>query len=373
MAENNESFFVKIGVLWDKTGAKMATVGMLDIKKSAEGIYDSFKRIVDVNSDLYRTSQLLNVGTDDLQKWQRVFKLVGGSAEDARSTISNLNFVFDKLRLGMDGEKASIGARLGLTPEDFTNVETMLKGLNRSFNEVFKGDRGTFTPLAQQLGLNNTALLLVTQSTKEYENSLKRANSVPLIGNADLRRLDNVRKSMVMINEQFSIFGSKLVAGNSKEIEKFFSSLEKVISNPENIKAMNDLFKAVSAGFSKLATDENIKFVIGALAKISELVLKGAGETIKGVRMTAEAFSSDDVSSAFGADVLSNKALQIGSDVLSNPVINPVGFLKDTYNNTITNYFNISNPNPKEVAQQVIDKQQQQQRDVNKSNNARNY
>lgn len=367
MAENNESFFVKIGVLFDKSGAKTATIAMLDIKRTADNIYDSFKRIVDINSDLYRTANFLNVGTDELQKFQRVFKLMGGSAEDARSSIANLNFVYDKLRLGLDSEKATIGARLGLTPSDYLTFDTMLKGLNRSFNEVFQGDRGTFTPLAQQLGLNETAINLVTQSVNEYERTLKRASSVPLISRADLKRIDSIRQSMVMLNEQFSIFGTKLVANNSKEIENIFKGLEKIVSDPENIKAMNELFSAIADGFRALATDENIKFVIGALGKISELMLKGAGEAVKGVRMTTEAITSKDTASAFGLDTNLGQALTYGYNV-AKPIINPVSTIKDTYN-TITNYFTISSNDPQKVADAVIAKQNQYQQDINNASN----
>lgn len=276
MADNKtaaESWFIKIGVLYDKSGFKSAVGGLLDVRRAASNLYESFRKVVDVNSDLYNTARYLNMSTGDLQIWERAFRLIGGSADEARSAISNLNFVYDKLRLGMDSEKASIGARLQLTPDDFLTFETMMEALNRSFNTYFKGDYGAFKVLADQLGLSETAMLLVTQSTEEFNRTLKRATDTPLIPERHLKAARELDSMMTNLSIKWETFKASLLSAAFPSLERLFGHFERLISDPETTDTIVRLFENLEHGIDNLTSDNNLSTLVKNLSELANAVV----------------------------------------------------------------------------------------------------
>lgn len=268
-----ESWWIKVGVLYDKSGFKGVIGGMLDIKRAAAGLYDAFRKVVDVNSDLYNTARYLNVSTNDLQIWERAFRLIGGSAEDARSAISSLNFVYDKLRLGLDQGAAETGARLGLTPEDYTSFDRMLKALNTAYNTMYQGDYGGFKVLAEQLGLSESAMLLVTQSTRDFESTLNRAQRIPLIPEHQLKAARELNTLFTEMSTKWDVFKAKLLSTSMPALAKVFERIGEVLSNPEVLNGIEHMFTQLESGFNKLASDDNITKLIDALGTIAEATL----------------------------------------------------------------------------------------------------
>lgn len=268
-----ESWWIKVGVLYDKSGFKGVVGGMLDIKRAAAGLYDAFRKVVDVNSDLYNTARYLNVSTNDLQIWERAFRLIGGSAEDARDAISSLNFVYDKLRLGLDQGAAETGARLGLTPEDYTSFDRMLKALNTAYNTMYQGDYGGFKVLVEQLGLSESAMLLVTQSTRDFESTLNRAQRIPLIPEHQLKAARELSMLFTEMSTKWDVFKAKLLSTSMPALTKVFERIGEALSNPEVLNGIERMFTQLESGFNKLASDDNITKLIDALGTIAEATL----------------------------------------------------------------------------------------------------
>lgn len=268
-----ESWWIKVGVLYDKSGFKGVVGGMLDIKRAAAGLYDAFRKVVDVNSDLYNTARYLNVSTNDLQIWERAFRLIGGSAEDARGAISSLNFVYDKLRLGLDQGAAETGARLGLTPEDYTSFDRMLKALNTAYNTMYQGDYGGFKVLAEQLGLSESAMLLVTQSTRDFESTLNRAQRIPLIPEHQLKAARELNMLFTEMSTKWDVFKAKLLSTSMPALAKVFERIGEALSNPEVMNGIERMFKQLESGFNELASNDNITKLIDSLGTIAEATL----------------------------------------------------------------------------------------------------
>lgn len=268
-----ESWWIKVGVLYDKSGFKGVVGGMLDIKRAAAGLYDAFRKVVDVNSDLYNTARYLNVSTNDLQIWERAFRLIGGSAEDARGAISSLNFVYDKLRLGLDQGAAETGARLGLTPEDYTSFDRMLKALNTAYNTMYQGDYGGFKVLAEQLGLSESAMLLVTQSTRDFESTLNRAQRIPLIPEPQLKAARELNMLFTEMSTKWDVFKAKLLSTSMPALAKVFERIGEALSNPEVMNGIEHMFKQLESGFNELASNDNITKLIDSLGTIAEATL----------------------------------------------------------------------------------------------------
>ena len=263
-----ESWWIKVGILYDKAGFKGVVGGMLDIKKAASGLYESFRKVVDVNSDLYNTARYLNVSTNDLQLWERAFRLIGGSAEDARGAISSLNFVYDKLRLGLDQGAAETGARLGLTPEDYTSFDRMLKALNTAYNTMYQGDYSGFKVLAEQLGLSESAILMVTQSTRQFEDTLSRASRIPFITKEQLRASRELNQMFTEMSIKFDVFKSKLLSTAAPGIEKLFKRLNKLMDDPETIKKIDALFTQIENSINRMASNENLDDLVELLTTL---------------------------------------------------------------------------------------------------------
>lgn len=291
-----ESWWIKIGAMYDGSGFKAAAGGMLDVTRSANKLLSTFRKIIDTNSDLYLSARYLNMPSDALQGWERAFRLMGGTAEEASSAIGNLNFVYDKLRLGMDTGAAEIAARLHLTQDDLLSFDNIMVGLNRSYNEMFKGDYGGFKVLAEQLGLSRTAIQLVTQSTGEFNSIRREATSIPMISDEQLRSARELDKMLTKLSIAWDTFKSKLISATFPGLEKLLDNVQNVLLDPKVISAAEELFSVIENGFKSLAADEETTKLINNLAKLTGGAVTVARWTSKGVNYT-----TDKVEGAGGA------------------------------------------------------------------------
>lgn len=262
MAEGGESWFVKLGVLFDGTGFKKFGIAAFDVKKTVSGLADSFKKITATNADLFNSARYLSMSTDRLQVWERAFGLIGGSAEDARSAINSLNFAFDKLRLGQGGEMATLAARLKLRPEDLTSFETMIEALNRSYNTFYKDNYGQFKVLAEQMGLSKSAILLVTQSVEDYQRTIRRAGSIPLINERQLKAFHSLQSRFFLFTKRFELFKAQAAGTFAPSFDRILGRLEGLMKDPEFNKALNNAFNAFEKMFNEMARTENIEAFI---------------------------------------------------------------------------------------------------------------
>ena len=333
----SESWWIKVGVMYDKSGFKSAIGGMLDLKNAAAQLADAFKKVVDTNSDLYNTARYLNVSTGQLQVWERAFRLIGGSADEARGAISNLNFVYDQLRLGMSGEKAEIGARLHLDQSDFLTFETMMEALNRSFNTFFQGDYGAFKTLAEQLGLSEHAMLLVTQSTEDFHRTIRRAESIPLIPEHQLKAARELQEQFVKLSISWDNFKAKLISTSFPALSKLFKDLERVLDDPQIQENLNKLFETLEDGFNQLANDEGITKLIDNLATLTSAAVKVMGWGAKGIGWTLDAAkdAGEFVGNAQGLyerEGAGGIARMLGLDIAADAITKP--FKSNSTNNT---------------------------------------
>lgn len=272
----SESWWIKLGIMYDKSGFKAAILGMADLKSIAGKLADEFKRVVDVNSDLYRTAHNLNMSTRDLQLWERVFKTVHGTVEEARGDIENLNYAYDELRLGLGGKKAEIAARLHLAPGDLVDFETAMKALNRSFNQEFGGSRDLFIPLLKQLGLSKSAIYLITQSSRDFENRIKEVSRIPLIPEHQIKAAERLQEQFEKLKINFDNFKSGVISASFPALSNFMKDLERVMLNPEVQRGIKEFFTTIEEELNRLATDDNIKTLVSDLAAITKLVGYGA-------------------------------------------------------------------------------------------------
>lgn len=355
----SESWWIKLGVMYDKSGFKAAIGGMLDLRRVASNLADTFKRVVDVNSDLYNSARYLNVTTGQLQIWERAFRLIGGSADEARGAISNLNFVYDQLRLGMGGEKAEIGARLHLNQDDFLTFETMMEALNRSFNTFFQGDYGAFKTLAEQLGLSEHAMLLVTQSTEDFQRTIKRAESIPLIPEHQLKAARELQEQFVKLSISWDNFKTRVVSSSFPAVNKLFKDLERVMADPQLQEGLIKFFETLEQGFNELANDqnitkliENLSIVANAAVKVLGWGAKGLGATIKGAKGAGGAVG--DVVGTFETKGVGGVANMFGLDIVADKLSGV--FNRDSGNKSVTQYITINGAQaPKTVADAVVD------------------
>lgn len=355
----SESWWIKLGVMYDKSGFKAAIGGMLDLKRMATNLADAFRRVVDANSDLYNTARYLNVTTGQLQTWERAFRLIGGSADEARGAIANLNFVYDQLRLGMGGEKAEIGARLHLNQDDFLTFETMMEALNRSFNTFFQGDYGAFKTLAEQLGLSEHALLLVTQSTEDFQRTIRRANSIPLIPEHQLKAARELQEQFVKLSISWDNFKSRIVSASFPALSKIFKDLERIMDDPQMQEGLVRFFETLEKGFNDLADDESITKLIDNLATLSTAAIKvlnwgakGIGATVKGAKNAGSAIGN--VVGTYETNGLGGVANMFGLDIVADKMAGAFSQMSGASNTTM--YVTINGAkNPQDVKRAVVE------------------
>lgn len=370
MAENSESWFVKLGVLFDGTGFKKFGIAAFDVKKTITNLYDTFKKVSAMGGDLSRTSRYLDISSDRLQVWERAFGLMGGSAEDARSAINSLNFAFDKLRLGEGGGLAQVAARLRLRPEDLTSFETMIEALNRSYNTYFKDNYGQFKVLAEQMGLSKSAILMVTQSAQEYQRTMQRASSIPLLKPHHLKAFESLEKRFFLFSKRFDIFKAQMASSFAPAFDRILGKLEELFNNPELNSGMQNMMDSFEKLFNELANTENLEAfgkVVTAVAEALVFLTKAAAKVPKAMEWIGDKLGTFhgwvEKKLGGGTEFVPNENM-IDKSVVNNakslpqPQVDMGKFASSTNNNNVvinqTN--NITGDNSEDIADEVANK-----------------
>lgn len=364
----DESWWIKIGAMYDGSGFKAAIGGIYDLRRAATNLYEAFRKVIDANSDLYLSAKYLNVPTDTLQTWERAFRLMGGSADEARDAISSLNFVYDKLRLGMDQGAAETAARLFLRPEELTSFENIMKGLNRSYNEIFQGDYGAFKTLAEQLGLSQSAILMVTQNTQDFNRLLKEANRIPLIPEHQLRAARELNKQFTQLKITWESFKASLISTALPGLNTVFQRLGEILQNPELMDRLQEVFKSLEEGFNRLATDENITTFLNLVDKSADVLIKLLDWGASGTKWVADRWEKNE---AIDAQIKAQTGLT-HEQRLSGALMGSFGGYALAYDNNAAGTVNVTQnitidgaKDPAAVGKEVVEQGRQGYEDAN--------
>lgn len=263
------SWFVKLGVIFSDTGYKLFDKSTKTTKNTVKGLYDTLRTVSKENANLYNTAKYLNISSERLQIWQRAFGLLGYSAADANEAISSLNFAFDKLRLGEGGNIAAIAGRLKLRPEDLKSFETMMTALNKTFNLNFKDQFGIFKTLAQQLGLSESAIIAITQDSKEFLHTMHQAQSVPIISKEGIKNFREIEKRYFLFSEKYRIWKKKLGESLSPVALNILKRLEKLMDNKELTTKLEKILKDFGGLIEKFLSPETID----GIARLVEMLM----------------------------------------------------------------------------------------------------
>ena len=257
----SESWWIKLGVMYDKSGFKAAIGGMLDLKRVVGSLADTYKEVINSGASLYNNAKYLGVSTSQLQIWERTFRRIGGSAQEAQENINNLNFIASKLRLGEGGEKATIAARLGLEPSDLLDYETAMKALNRSFNQnaaFGTANYKVFRELAQQLGLSQYAIKLVTMSMDEYDKTIKDTQAIGLIPEHQLKAAEKLREQFEIMKITWENFKNSVVSATFPALNELMQHIGSVLKDPQVQKSIASLLKLFEAKLDELVSNGNV-------------------------------------------------------------------------------------------------------------------
>lgn len=372
MSQQGESWFVKLGVLFDGSGFRKFGLGALDVKRTAAGLYDSFKRVSSMGSDLYNTAKYLNISSDRLQVWQNVFGVIGGSAEEAQQAIDSLNFAFDKLRLGEGGPLATVAARLRLKPEDLTSFETIIEALNRSYNTYFKNDYGQFRELAQQMGLSKHAILLVTQSVEQYQRTIRRASGVPLINQRHLKAFRDLESRFFLFSKRWELFKAKMATTIAPSLDRVMDRVEKLLADPQFNKQLENLFNSFESLFNELTSGEALEALTSLMRvmlvlteKLIELVSMIPGivkDSQRNIRASAVEYISKNSNNPLAGTGVFNPSLILPTPDFLNNMMRPQAAINRMIDGstqqsiTINQTNNISGKDNKDVSDEVAQK-----------------
>lgn len=257
----SESWWIKLGVMYDKSGFKAAIGGMLDLKRVVGSLADTYKEVINSGASLYNNAKYLGVSTNQLQIWERTFRRIGGSAQEAQENINNLNFIASKLRLGEGGEKATLAARLGLEPADLLDYETAMKALNRSFNQnaaFGTANYKVFRELAQQLGLSQYAIKLVTMSMDEYDKTIKDTQAIGLIPEHQLKAAEKLREQFEIMKITWENFKNSVVSATFPALNELMQHIGSVLKDPQVQKSVSSLIQLFESKLDELVRNGNV-------------------------------------------------------------------------------------------------------------------
>lgn len=302
MATIIDSLLVKLGLDSSefKAGKSDVDAGLKDTSKKADATGDSFEAVakkaakflaviggtvaikhfvqdqIQANAALYRFSQNLGEGADDISAWSRAAELAGGSSSGLQGTMDSLSQSQTELMLTGQSGLIPYFSALGISMADAGGkarpVSAMLLDLSDKFSKM---DRTTANNMGRMMGIDQGTMQLLLKGRSEVEMMIKRQKEYGAVTKKQAE--DSLRLNQIMIasRQGFETFGRSLLSAVTPALEtllNLFSDFGAWASaNSEFIRGFLTVIAVGLAGIAAASMPINMT-IVAVLALAAALV-----------------------------------------------------------------------------------------------------
>jgi phage-related protein len=226
---NIVELFVTLGFKADTMKLKefMSAVGELNMSSVMASLgvgklYEATNKIMniahDASMEIWGFSQATGISTKDTQQFSDAIEQMGGKAEGAKSSLSNLSKSLFQARRGDAGKNAALGL-MGISAWEENNaVETMKKIWNyaRTTNDELEQQKMIFS----ELGLDD-ATLVALKNIKDFTSALEQNR---ISAEAHINTMTRFHKTQSQFGQAFKL--TMMDMGNI--LEPIFEFIERI-------------------------------------------------------------------------------------------------------------------------------------------------
>jgi len=260
MASKMGDFYVELDSTVNDKGIKIfenKLKGLLTLASSITlgiGFFNMVKNTAKETAEIGRMSKDLGTTVQQLDKYQKMFELMGMDAQNASNMISELHSTISDFRIGE--YKEELGRILGLAPQDFTeNFEQNINLIRNRLNLLYKDTEKQ--GMLNKVGLGQFIRLL-RLSGDEYKNLANEAKEVSLITNEQVKSAIELDKSLTKLGFIFKGFKRDIMGATAPIFSDMIKELGKLFKDKDFQENMKTFFKLMG---------ENMPLFISGITK----------------------------------------------------------------------------------------------------------
>lgn len=235
-----------------------------------------------------RTSQILNIATNDLMAWQNMGTLFGVSTDQMTQGIRSFSDTLQDVKFGKNEAAANMLKKLGIslkyTQTGAIDTETVLLRLADKIKAIQQRDPADARKLAQSLGVEELLPVLMqgSKAMRTYQDEVKR-----LQGNITSDMIDRANSFSISIDKMKIAANGTKVAIADKLIPVFQPLIQRwtewLVVNRQNI---SDKIAVLAERLKKWLEQINFENVLNGILRF----IDGCVQTIEWIDKTVDKF-----------------------------------------------------------------------------------
>lgn len=206
-------------------------------------------QVAKANVELDNLSQNMGISRQDLQAWQGVAKMTGGSTEGITSSINALSNSLTRFKLMGDASSLPFFNTLGVAPFDVATGK--MKDLNQILIELSASiqgmERGTAKSLINGLGIDDGTFNLLMSGPAEVKRLLAQQNKIARVNDRDIENSRKLLRSVGMLQSQFEALRVKITSAVTPVMTKLADLAIKFVDYlSQNEETLKNVLKTVS-------------------------------------------------------------------------------------------------------------------------------
>lgn len=245
MASKLGDFYVELGALPNIQGINSFGNSLNSLKVIAAGVMAAlqFKDIAKTAADITeisRSARDLNVSAQNLDKFQKIFQLLGLSAKDANSTIDVLNKTVQGFQFGE--YKEELGKLFQLAPQDFTGKFEHDMNLIRDRLRLFPKESWAYR--ISQIGLGS-GLRLFQLDDKEYSRLTGIVKDIGLLTDDEITKSKALNEEIIKLKLNWQAFKREVYSTVMPDMTKLTKGFIDILKDPKIKKISADFLKSM--------------------------------------------------------------------------------------------------------------------------------
>jgi|GEM_PF-2973312 len=238
-------------------------VGMLAVSVGGYGAGNLIANTIGDQAQLGRLSEDLRMSARDLDAWGRVMRSVGGTADDARQSMTGITDAVQAFALGQDGSTVPYLRSLGIEVANERGTARAPQEILTDMAEAFQGLSATEQRnVAQQTGLTDRMMYLLRQGPEKLTSALQQARQASNVTPESVEQSQKAQQAFAELGNEINGIWQTLYVSATPAMEELNGTLGEFSDwLQDNRSEVEDFFTGLVDGGESVA---------GALSEFNE-------------------------------------------------------------------------------------------------------
>jgi len=220
------------------SGVGILTTGVVD---AGAGVFNFTWRVAESNLELQRSARLLGQTESQLQKNRDMFELAGGEAKSYDDTVKGIMKTIQGAKFGQADFQT-----LGLAGVDIAAFKDPVKGLDAMRSAFSRMNTEQRLFFGERLGLSEDALLVITQTNKQWFENNKLASKRMKLSKGEQKNLRELVIANRQLNQTFDQTKKELAAKLAPGQARLSRTFTEMLEDPEIKSSIENLAQTIT-------------------------------------------------------------------------------------------------------------------------------